>query len=297
MDATLSPMHLKLKGGDETGSELLVPGTNKQTPGQATSQGEPPHLSGRSRVILREYFDESPSIRFPVGHTTVSFTEPQVHHLLRFLTDETLSRSFSTMGRMVIDAVRGKPTAAPSRTAQFYSGRRAQTAGTGCAGDSSGSDTEEEATLKGKDTEPSSSGETGDSSYYGKSDSVTEMDLIAKSFKRTTNVQDVPVPQTSSLNPLEGIETDTPDFSSQDATLLEVRNEMLPLPARLRPRKGRATRTSQSGVCPCEKSSFRKLDGKDPFPGLLTHSITPIWFGLTSSRKTSPSNPRAPTRY
>ena len=51
------------------------------------------------------------------------------------------------------------------------------------------------------------------------------MDLITKSFKRTTNLQDVPVPQTSSLNPHEGIETDTPEFSSQDATLLEVRNQ------------------------------------------------------------------------
>ena len=42
------------EGGEETGSELLVPGTSKQTPGQATSQGEPPHLSGRSRVIPKE---------------------------------------------------------------------------------------------------------------------------------------------------------------------------------------------------------------------------------------------------
>ena len=72
------------------------------------------------------------------------------------------------MERMVIDAVQGKPTVAPSRTAHFYSGRRAQTPGPGCAGDLSGSDTEGEATLKRKDMEPSSSGETGDSSYYGK---------------------------------------------------------------------------------------------------------------------------------
>ena len=78
-----------------------------------------PHLSGRSRAILKEYFDEPPATRLPVGHTTVSFTEPQVYHLLRVLTDETLSRSFSTMERMVVDAVRGKPAVAPSRTSHF----------------------------------------------------------------------------------------------------------------------------------------------------------------------------------
>ena len=152
------------EGGDEIGSELPVPGTSGQTPGQGTTQKEPPHLSGRSRAILKEYFDESPSTRFPVGQTTVTFTEPQVYHLLRVLTDETLGRSFSTMERMVLDAVRGKPTVAPSRTVHFYSGRRAQTPGPGNAGVSSGSDTEGDATLRGKNSEPSSSGETGDSS-------------------------------------------------------------------------------------------------------------------------------------
>ena len=210
--------------GDETGSELLVPGTSKQTQGQATNQGEPPHLS-RSRAILKEYFDESPSVRLPVGHTTVSFTEPQVYHLLRVLTDETLSRSFSTMEQIVTDSVRGKPTVTPSRTAHFYSVRRAQTPGPGNLEDSSGSDTEGEATLKSKDTELSSSGETGDSSYYGESDNATEMDLIIKSFKRTTNAKDVQLPQTSNSNLQEGVETDTPGYSSQDATLLEVRDQ------------------------------------------------------------------------
>ena len=88
-----------------------------------------------------------------------------MYHLLRVLTDETLGKSFSAMERMVIDAVRGKPTVAPSRTAHFYSGKRALTPGPGSVGDSSGSDTEEDTTLRGKNSEPSSSGETGDSSY------------------------------------------------------------------------------------------------------------------------------------
>ena len=57
----------ELEEGDDTRSEPLVPGTSGQAPGQCAIQKEPPHLSGRSRAILKEYFDESPSTRFPVG--------------------------------------------------------------------------------------------------------------------------------------------------------------------------------------------------------------------------------------
>ena len=71
-------------------------------------------LTGRSRVILKHYFEKSPPFRFPLGHSTIAFTEPQLHHLLRVLTDETVSHSFSTIERMVLDAVRGKSTTAPS---------------------------------------------------------------------------------------------------------------------------------------------------------------------------------------
>ena len=211
---------------DDTGSELLVPSTSKQPPGQDKTEGGPPHLSGRSRAILKEYFDESPATRLPVGHTTVSFTEPQVYHLLRVLTDETLSRSFSTMERMVIDAVRGKPAVAPSRTSHFYSGRRAQTPGPGVGGDTSGSDTEGESTLRGRDSDPSSSGETVDSFYYGESDKATETDLIAQSFKRSSGAQGAPMSQAPSLDSQREVEASTPEYSSQDATLLEVRDQV-----------------------------------------------------------------------
>ena len=52
--------------------------------------------------------------------------------LLRELSDETLSMSYTTMERMAIDALRGKPTTAPSRTAHFQTFQtrgRAQTPG------------------------------------------------------------------------------------------------------------------------------------------------------------------------
>ena len=67
-----------------------------------------PELSGRSRAILKQYFDEdATTIRFPLGHRPVAFTEPQIYHLLRILTDETLRMSYETMERMVIGAIKG----------------------------------------------------------------------------------------------------------------------------------------------------------------------------------------------
>ena len=270
------------EGGNETGPELLVPGTSGQTHGQGTTQKEPPHLSGRRRAILKEYFDESPSTRFPVEQTTVTFTEPQVYHVLKVLTDETLGRSFSTMERMVIDAVRSKPTVAPSRTAHFYSGRRAQTPGPGSAGDSSESDTEGEATLRGKNTGLSSSGEIVESSYYGETDSATGMDLITKSFKRTTNVQDTPVPQSSSQDVQEDIETDAPEYSSQDATLLEVRDQALGATtassSKSRKKKGNKN-LSKRGV-PMREEFFSKIGWTRSFisgPADPLHNPHMVW--------------------
>ena len=116
------------EGEDETNSEIKTPGTRKDpAPKSQLSQRGLPDLSGRSRAILKEYFDEASPIRLPVGHSTVAFTEPQIYHLLRVLTDETPNRSISTMERKIIDAVRGSPTVAPSRTAYFQSKGRCQT--------------------------------------------------------------------------------------------------------------------------------------------------------------------------
>ena len=60
-------------------------------------------LSGRSRVTLKQCFDEDAATMTPLlGHRTVAFTEPQVYHLLRVLTDETLKMSYTAMEQMVI---------------------------------------------------------------------------------------------------------------------------------------------------------------------------------------------------
>ena len=88
----------------------------------ARQQEEPlRELSGRSRAILKQYFEAEDPYTFPVGHRTVAFTEPQIYHLLRVLTDEAISMTCTTTEQMVIGAVKGKLATAPSRTGQFKS--------------------------------------------------------------------------------------------------------------------------------------------------------------------------------
>ena len=90
----------------KTTSEEQTPGSRKSSAFKSwPGLGKLPDLSGRSRAILKEYFEEASPICHPVGQSTITFSERQVYHLLRVLADETLSRSFSTMERMVIDAV------------------------------------------------------------------------------------------------------------------------------------------------------------------------------------------------
>ena len=91
----------------------------------ARQQEEPlRELSGRSRAILKQYFEAEDPYTFPVGHRTVAFTEPQIYHLLRVLTDEAISMTCTTMEQMVIGAVKGKLATAPSRTGPFKSRAR-----------------------------------------------------------------------------------------------------------------------------------------------------------------------------
>ena len=207
----------------ETSSEGQPLGTGKtRTAGGSSSQGKLPELSGRSRAILKEYFDLASPIRLPVGHTTIALTEPQMYHLLRTLTDETLRQSFNTMERMVLDAVRGAPTALPSRTSHFQLRGRAQTPGPG-----SQSDSESDSDLLGtaSDQPGSSSDDTGGASFYEETDSATEMDLITKSFKQTPSQPLVGGIQTDTPNSQQHIGLDAEGPSSQDTTLYEMREQ------------------------------------------------------------------------
>ena len=85
-------------------------------------------LSGRSSAILKQFFDENAStVSLPLGHRVVAFTEPQVYHLLRVLTEETLKMSYTAMEQMVIGAVKGAPITSESSIDHFRIRTRAQT--------------------------------------------------------------------------------------------------------------------------------------------------------------------------
>ena len=80
--------------------------------------------------------------------------------------------SFSTMERMVIHAIKWNPTTAPSRTAHFRCRDRAQTPGPKSHRDSSSSESDRDAH---PETRTEGFGDVDGSSFYGESDSATEM--------------------------------------------------------------------------------------------------------------------------
>ena len=245
------------EGDTSSEKQPLGPGNTCGT-SRGLSQDRLPDLSGRSRAILKEYFEEASPIRLPVGHTTVAFTEPQVYHLLRTLTDETLRRSFSTMERMVLDAVRGSPTALPSRTSHFQLRGRAQTPGPRSQSDS---ETDSDHPGSASDRPGSSAEDTGGSSFYEETDSATEMDLISKSFKQTPVI-----PQSREIREETGgaqqqIELGAEWYSSQDTTLHEMREQVQKNldagPSKSKKKKGNK-RLSRRGV-PMREEFFSKI--------------------------------------
>ena len=181
-------------------------------------------LSGRSRAILKQYFDEdSSTVNFPLGQRTVAFTEPQIYHLLRVLTDETLKMSCTTMEQMVIGAVRGAPITSKPRTDHFKIRSRAQTPGPGHQGETSDSCHGEASSGSGTDTSggASTSREDRELDSFNDSDSSAEMALISQAFKEPKSF--VPVTGTAPIiDPTnEGFES--AGQSSLDATLPEIR--------------------------------------------------------------------------
>ena len=225
------------------------------------------------------YFDTASPIRLPVGHTTIALTEPQMYHLLRTLTDETLRQSFNTMERMVIDAVRGTPTALPSRTSHFQLKRRAQTPGPGAQ-----SDSESESDLAGtaSDQPESSSDDSGGASFYEESDSATEMDLITKSFKQTPSRPLVGGVQADTSSSQQHIGPDTEGSSCQDTTLYEMREQaQKDQPeghSKSRKKKGNK-RLSRRGV-PMREEFFSKIGWTRSFisgPADPLHNPLMVW--------------------
>ena len=264
----------------DTSSEKQPPGPSN-TCGTSGSLGQDrlPDLSGRSRAILKEYFEEASLIRLPVGHTTVAFTEPQVYHLLRTLTDETLRRSFSTMERMVLDAVRGSPTALPSRTSHFQLRGRAQTPGPRSQSDS---ETDSDHPGSASDRPGSSAEDTGGSSFYEETDSATEMDLISKSFKQTPVILQSGGIREEIEDTQQQAELGAEGYSSQDTTLHEMREQAQKNldagPSKSKKKKGNR-RLSRRGV-PMREEIFSKIGWTRSFisgPADPLHNPHMVW--------------------
>ena len=212
-------------------------------------------LTGRSRAILKQYFyEDAEAITFPLGHRTVSSTEPQVYHLLLVLTDETLRMSYTTMEQMVIGAVRGMPVTSASRTDCLKTRSRAQTPRRRQLSGSSGSFPEESDSGSGTDS-------TGDfntireeetSHFFNESDSSGEKALISQSFKEPTKlVFNSGANEEARIDPCnEGFEPT--GQSSLDATFSEMREQTASCrPSTSRSEKCQKKRNAGSlGECP-----------------------------------------------
>ena len=272
------------ESGTEAGDESGPSTSHHEEPIASSSRGlddQLPDLSGRSRAILKAYFLEEKAFNLPRGHPTVAFTEPQIYHLLRVLTDETLRMSHANMEQMILDAVRGRPTALPSRTDTFRSRSRAATPFRQADSDTSDAEAETLTSGESDDQDAQRHGETGDSSFSGESDSAGEMTLITASYKSVA-----PLSQTRTEPATTAIGADQrgqdTDPSSQDATLSEVREQTLSGKSRRstqakRPQKPK--RRSQRGV-PMGEEFFAKIGWTRSFisgPADPIHNPHMVW--------------------
>ena len=71
--------------------------------------------------MLRKYFAQKAPIELPRGHTTVAFSEPQIHAVLKTISDETVKSALHSMRSLVLQAVCGekRQTAGQLRKALF----------------------------------------------------------------------------------------------------------------------------------------------------------------------------------
>ena len=266
------------ESGTEAGDESGPVTTHHQDPIASTSRGlddQLPDLSGRSRAILKTYFLEEKAFNLP----RVAFTEPQIYHLLRVLTDETLRMSHTNMEQMILDAVRGRPTALPSRTDTFRSRARAATPFRQAESDSSDAEAGTFTSGESDDQDTQRHAETGDSSFSGESDSAGEMALISASYKPVSSHTWSETATMAVSDDLRGQDTDP---SSEDATLSEVREQTLSGKSRRNTRAKKSPkpkRQSQQGV-PMREEFFAKIGWTRSFisgPADPIHNPHMVW--------------------
>ena len=76
---------------------------------------EQKQFSANGRAELRKHFTTAPPIVLPKGHTTVSFSEFQIHAVLKTISDETVKSSIHAMRSLVMHAVYGEGHQTPSQ--------------------------------------------------------------------------------------------------------------------------------------------------------------------------------------
>ena len=271
------------KMGEESSSEVFA-----HIPDPSQPSTSAPHdttireLSGRSRANLKQYFDEDTStISFPLGYRTVAFTEPQVYHLLRVLTDETLKMSYEAMERMVIGAVKGAPVTSESRIGHFKLRRRAQTPGPGQQENSSDSFQDGTQFVFGTDTseEVSTDKEVREMDSFNDSDSSGEMILISQAFKESSGTGPA-TREAVNINPnIEGFES--AGQSILDATLSELRDQTTPAehPVPSSSKQPKKKRGHARGV-PMKEEFFSKIGWTRSFisgPADPLHNPYMVW--------------------
>ena len=269
---------------EDSGSEIHDPGP----PGTSRFDPQPQEevlrdLSGRSRATLKQYFEAEDPYTFPVGQRVVAFTEPQVYHLLRVLTDEAISMTCTTMERMVIGAVKGTPVTAPSRTEKFRTRTRAPSSG---SNRQAGSSSDELSVDLGSQPSPqldlSTLQDVSGLSYLEDSDSSMERLLIDRVYNKPAleNLSTASQPGLSH-NTTEG-ETELQERSSLDCTLSELRGQSPTQKSRqavVSARKNKSKRMPRRGV-PMREEFFSKIAWTRSFisgPADPLHNPYMVW--------------------
>ena len=75
----------------------------------------PEQMSANGRALLRKHFSTTSPVELPRGHTTVAFTEPQIHAVLKTISDEAVRTSLHSMRALVLQAVYGGKGQTPAR--------------------------------------------------------------------------------------------------------------------------------------------------------------------------------------
>ena len=262
--------------GGESDSEIHDPGQpGTSRAGQSGQNDTLRDLSGRARATLKQYFETEDPYTFPVGQRVVAFTEPQVYHLLRVLTDEAINMTCSTMERMVIGAVRGTPATAPSRTEKFQTRARSSTPGPNlpARSGSEGTLTEFGSGYESQ-TDMSLLQNVSDFLDPNESDSSTEMALINQTLGIADSRGSPQTPQPAQPQDSSEEGAGTGEKGSLDITLSEIQNRTYAQ----RSRKGTTTAKSAK----VKKVSRRGVPMREEFLSKI---------GWTRSFISGPSDP------